>query len=215
MTTSRLRITEIFHSIQGEGLTTGAPSIFIRLTACPLRCVYCDTEYAFNGGEWMSIDEIVEKIARYDCHYITVTGGEPLAQASCIQLLISLCDLKYGVSLETSGALDISKVDPRVTIVMDIKTPASGEQGKNRLENLSYLKPQDQIKFVICNEADYAWSKDVVEKKALQKICTVLFSPVWQQVSLEDLAQWILRDQLFVRLQVQLHKVIWGDEPGR
>ena len=210
----RLRITEIFSSIQGESTTIGLPTVFIRLTGCPLRCQYCDTSYAFKGGEWMSLNEIESKVAVYNLKYVTVTGGEPLAQKACINLLTDLCDKNYNVSLETSGALDISPVDPRVVKVMDIKTPASSESEKNRWENLNYLREQDQVKFVLCNQADYQWAKKIINEHNLTNRCSVLFSPSYKQLEAKKLAEWIVKDQLDIRFQLQLHKVLWGDEPG-
>jgi len=212
---SRLRITEIFLSLQGETRTVGLPTVFIRLTGCPLRCHYCDTAYAFQGGTWFEIEEILKQTASYGVKYVTVTGGEPLAQKSCLALLNQLCDGGYEVSLETSGALDISSVDPRVIKVVDIKTPASGEVDKNLLENISHLSPQDQVKFVICNRADYEWSRDVLQKYRLPQVCDVLFSPSFTEQLPGQLADWILEDRLPVRLQIQLHKFLWGNAPGR
>jgi 7-carboxy-7-deazaguanine synthase len=211
----RLRITEIFYSLQGEAATVGLPTVFIRLTGCPLRCGYCDTEYAFQGGEWMEPGDILARVADYQPEYVTVTGGEPLAQKPCIQLLVKLCDAGYQVSLETSGALDIAAVDPRVSRVMDLKTPGSGEVGRNRLENLALLTANDQVKFVICSREDYEWARDLVCEHKLERICGVLFSPVHAQQGATELADWILEDRLPVRLQIQLHKILWGNEPGR
>ncbi len=211
----RLKITEIFFSLQGEALTAGIPTTFVRLTGCPLRCHYCDTEYAFSGGEWMSLDEIVQRVGANATRYVTVTGGEPLAQARCIDLLSQLCDAGYMVSLETSGALDVADVDARVVKVMDIKTPGSGEQKRNRLQNIDYLRAPDQVKFVICNEYDYRWSRQLVADHQLNERCEVLFSPSYQQLDARDLADWILQDALPVRLQMQLHKLLWGNQPGR
>lgn len=211
----RLRITEIFFSLQGETRTVGLPTVFIRLTGCPLRCGYCDTSYAFQGGFWLTLDEILKKVAQYNVHYVTVTGGEPLAQKSSISLLQRLCDAGYEVSLETSGALDISAVDSRVVKVVDIKTPGSLEESKNNFDNVSHLLPQDQVKFVICSHDDYEWAKEIIEKYQLTKRCEVLFSPSFEQQSASVLADWILKDQLFVRLQIQLHKFLWGNAPGR
>jgi 7-carboxy-7-deazaguanine synthase len=185
------------------------------LTGCPLRCGYCDTEYAFHGGQWMSIAEILEKVADYQSHYVTVTGGEPLAQKSCTVLLSSLCNADYEVSLETSGALDVSAVDSRVVKVMDFKTPASGEMDRNRFENLNFLRPHDQVKFVICDRKDYDWAKQCVANCDLGAKCEVLFSPSYGQLDPSQLAEWILQDHLPVRFQLQLHKVLWGEEPGR
>ncbi len=211
----RLRITEIFYSLQGEAATAGLPTVFIRLTGCPLRCGYCDTEYAFQGGEWMEQDDILARAAEYAPQYITVTGGEPLAQKPCIQLLQGLCDAGYSVSLETSGALDIAAVDPRVSRVMDLKTPGSGEAERNRLENLALLTTNDQVKFVICNREDYEWARERVREYYLDRICGVLFSPAHKQQDATELADWILADRLPVRLQIQLHKILWGNTPGR
>lgn len=212
---SRLRITEIFFSLQGETRTVGLPTVFIRLTGCPLRCGYCDTAYAFSGGTLFSIEEILEKVASYKAYYVTVTGGEPLAQKDSLKLLKQLCDQGYEVSLETSGALDISKVDPRVIKVVDIKTPGSKECDKNLFENLQHLLPHDQIKFVICNREDYEWSKKIIETYQITDQCEVLFSPSFSEQKPGELADWILQDQLPIRLQIQLHKVLWGDTPGR
>jgi len=209
-----LRITEIFYSLQGESLLCGVPTVFIRLTGCPLRCNYCDTEYAFTGGERMTMDKVTETIKQYQCHNICVTGGEPLAQKSCFELLRHLCDLGYRVSLETSGAIAIEDVDARVMKVMDLKTPNSGEMLKNRMENIQHLNSQDQVKFVICNERDYQWSKMKIEELNLNNICTVLFSPSANEQNPTELATWILEDQLDVRFQIQLHKILWGEQQG-
>lgn len=211
---SRLRLTEIFFSLQGESTTVGCPTVFIRLTGCPLRCGYCDTSYAFSGGEWNSLDQIMEQVKQYPARYITVTGGEPLAQKSCTELLARLCDEGYKVSIETSGALDISNIDSRVKRVMDLKTPASGECEKNLYQNIEYLGPNDEVKFVICNRDDYLWSKDILDKYRLSERCEVLFSPVHGEISATELADWIIQDGLAVRFQVQLHKYLWGDKPG-
>lgn len=211
---SLIRITEIFYSLQGETRTVGLPTVFIRLTGCPLRCQYCDTEYAFTGGERMPIDQILSTTDAYQPRYITVTGGEPLAQKNCLPLLKQLCDRGYEVSLETSGAIDISQVDPRVVIVMDLKTPASGEESKNRIENLAYIKASDQIKFVVCDRADYDWAKQQLDEYKLTEKSEVLFSPVHGQKMAKQLAEWILEDNLPVRFQLQLHKYLWNDEPG-
>lgn len=212
---NRLRITEIFYSLQGETRTVGLPTVFVRLTGCPLRCSYCDTAYAFQGGGWQEIDAILQQVAGYGARYVTVTGGEPLAQKACITLLSRLCDAGYEVSLETSGALDVSLVDKRVVKVVDIKTPGSKEVEKNKFENVDYLLPQDQVKFVICNRADYDWSKEILQKYQLSSRCDVLFSPSYGEQSAGDLADWILQDRLPVRLQIQLHKFLWGDAKGR
>jgi 7-carboxy-7-deazaguanine synthase len=210
----RLRITEIFYSIQGESRPTGLPTVFIRLTGCPLRCGYCDTAYAFHGGNWCSIDEIVEQARAYRTRYVCVTGGEPLAQPNCANLLRELCDAGFEVSLETSGALTIADVDRRVCVVMDIKTPGSGESARNLLENLQHLKETDQLKFVICDRLDYEWSRSFVEQHDLLACCAILFSPSQGQLAPRELAEWILADRLQVRFQVQLHKYLWGDAPG-
>ena len=211
----RLRVTEIFFSLQGETRTIGIPTVFIRLTGCPLRCGYCDTSYAFQGGEWMELDEILLMTKQFNTRFVTVTGGEPLAQKACLNLLTNLCDLGYMVSLETSGAMDISGVDQRVVTVMDIKTPGSGEVNKNLFENIRFVKKIDQVKFVICDRADYEWSKDLLSRYGLPEICEILFSPSFGQLEAGVLADWILSDQLPVRFQLQLHKLLWGDEPGR
>ncbi len=211
----QLKITEIFFSLQGEALTVGMPTTFVRLTGCPLRCHYCDTAYAFSGGGWLGLDEIMQRVGANETRYVTVTGGEPLAQACCIDLLTLLCDAGYKVSLETSGALDIANVDARVVKVMDIKTPGSGEGERNRLQNIEYLGVQDQVKFVICDENDYRWARQFVSDHQLNERCEVLFSPSYQQLEARDLADWILRDALPVRMQMQLHKLLWGDQPGR
>jgi len=210
----RLRITEIFHSIQGESRPSGFPTVFVRLTGCPLRCGYCDTAYAFSGGDWRSFASIVSEVDSYRAQYVCVTGGEPLAQPNCTDLLTMLCEADYDVSLETSGALDIKGLDPRVTVVMDIKTPGSGECSRNLLANLEHLKPSDQLKFVICSREDYEWSKEFCAEHGLFTKCSVLFSPSQGQLEPRDLAEWILEDRLRVRFQVQLHKYLWGDTPG-
>lgn len=211
----RLKLTEIFLSIQGEADSVGWPTVFVRLTGCPLRCKYCDTQYAFHGGEWFTVEQILERVAEHSARHVCVTGGEPLAQKNCLPLLRSLCDAGYHVSLETSGAIDVSDVDPRVVRVVDVKTPASGEARRNRFENLEVLRADEQVKFVICDRADFEWSRNLVREKALHHRCTVLFSPGYGQVQPRDLAQWILDERLPVRLQVQLHKYLWGDVPGR
>jgi len=212
---SRLRITEIFYSLQGETRTAGWPTIFIRLTGCPLRCSYCDTEYAFQGGDWMEIDDIVDNIQQYNTSHVTVTGGEPLAQKNCLALLARLCDLNYEVSLETSGALSVKEVDSRVSRVVDVKTPGSGESDKNLYDNFALLNQHDQLKFVICDRADYEWSKEIIEQYDLINVCVCWFSSSFEQVDGVELADWILQDQLKVRFQLQLHKILWADEPGR
>jgi len=211
----RLRITEIFLSLQGESTSVGLPTVFVRLTGCPLRCQYCDTEYAFRGGENMELDEVMREVASYQVSHVTVTGGEPLAQPACLSLLRRLCDENYKVSLETSGALDVSRVDARVSKVMDLKTPASGEEERNRYLNLDHLEPGDQVKFVICDRADYEWARHKVDEYRLAGVCEVLFSPSYGQQDATRLAEWILEDRLPVRYQLQLHKILWGDEPGR
>lgn len=212
---TRLRITEIFYSLQGEARTAGIPTIFIRLTGCPLRCGYCDTTYAFQGGEWWTLTEILEHLKKFQTRYITITGGEPLAQKACIELLTALCDESYEVSLETSGALDVSQVDPRVSKVMDLKTPGSGEEDKNLFSNIEYLSRHDQVKFVICDRNDYDWAVSVLNEYNLSSRTEVLFSPCYGQLELKQLAEWVLQDQLSVRVQTQLHKLIWGNEPGK
>lgn len=211
----QLRVTEIFFSLQGETRTVGLPTVFVRLTGCPLRCQYCDTAYAFQGGTRYEIEEIVAAVKQYPARYVTVTGGEPLAQKACLALLTRLCDEGYEVSLETSGALAVNDVDLRVSKVLDIKTPGSLEVEKNLWQNLDYLTAHDQIKFVICDEADYEWAKTVLQQRHLSTRCEVLFSPSAQQLPARQLADWIIRDQLPVRLQIQLHKYLWGDVPGR
>ena len=210
-----LRITEIFYSLQGESKTTGVPTVFIRLTGCPLRCEYCDTSYAFSGGEQRSLDNILIEVAAFKPRYITVTGGEPLAQPNCIELLTKLCDAGYRVSLETSGALDVGKVDDRVSIVMDLKTPGSKEVSRNMYSNIQLLKGKDQIKFVICDRQDYNWSVFKLREYQLdEQVDEVLFSPSVDELSPTDLADWIMQDNLPVRFQYQLHKMLWGDKPG-
>lgn len=211
----RLKITEIFLSLQGEAEAAGWPTVFVRLTGCPLRCGYCDTAYAFHGGQWWEIDDILDEVARQGVRHVCVTGGEPLAQKRCIGLLARLCDAGYDVSLETSGALDVGAVDPRVARVLDIKTPGSGEAGRNRWENLPLLTPRDQVKFVLCGREDYEWACQVVREHALAARCTVLFSPSKDQLAPRELADWIVADRLPVRFQLQLHKLLWNDEPGR
>ena len=212
---SQLRITEIFHSLQGEARDVGWPTVFVRLTGCPLRCGYCDTTYAFQGGEWLSISDILQAVAQYGTRHVCVTGGEPLAQKPCLLLLGALCRAGYEVSLETSGALDISTVDSRVVRVVDLKTPGSGEQSRNLLSNLEHLRARDQIKFVICDRADYDWAKQMMATHQLNTRCELLFSPSYGQLEARQLAQWILDDHLPVRFQMQLHKVVWGEERGR
>lgn len=212
---SSLRITEIFFSLQGETRTVGLPTVFIRLTGCPLRCQYCDTAYAFQGGTRFEIDAILAEVKKYNTKYVTVTGGEPLAQKACLALLTKLCDEGYEVSLETSGALDISGVDSRVVKVVDLKTPGSLEAHRNLWSNLAHLNAHDQVKFVICDEADYVWSTQIMRENRLDEMCQILFSPSFGQIQPGNLADWILRDQLPVRMQIQLHKFLWGDAKGR
>lgn len=212
---NRLRITEIFLSLQGEADTVGWPTVFVRLTGCPLRCQYCDTAYAFHGGQWWDIDAILAEVAHHGVRHVCVTGGEPLAQKRCLDLLRRLCDAGYLVSLETSGALDIGGVDPRVSRVVDLKTPGSGEVARNRLENIPLLAPRDQVKFVLCGREDYEWARDMVATHALDRRCQVLFSPSKGQLDARELADWIVADRLPVRFQLQLHKILWNDEPGR
>ena len=211
----RLRINEIFHSLQGEADAVGFPTVFVRLTGCPLRCGYCDTAYAFHSGEWLQIDAIIQRVQSYGAQHVCVTGGEPLAQPNCLALLAQLCDLNLQVSLETSGALDVSGVDPRVSRVIDVKTPGSGEWSRNRIENFEALSMQDQLKFVICSRQDYDWSKEFLREHGLLNRCRILFSPSYHEVAPAALAEWILEDHLPVRFQMQLHKVLWGDTPGK
>lgn len=210
-----LRITEIFCSIQGESTTAGEPTVFVRLTGCPLRCHYCDTAYAFSGGEKIAIPEIVDKVAEFGVKFVTVTGGEPLAQQECHALLVALCDAEFKVSLETSGALPIENVDPRVRTILDLKTPGSGEEQKNLLSNIEHLKPVDEIKFVICDRDDYDYALNAISKNRLTDKCQILFSPSYQQLDPKQLGQWMLEDKAPARLQLQMHKYLWGDEPGR
>lgn len=211
----RLKITEIFFSLQGEADTSGIPTVFVRLTGCPLRCQYCDTAYAFHGGAWNSIDEVLVDVARHHTRYVCVTGGEPLAQRACLTLLTRLCDQGFRVSLETSGTLDITSVDSRVVRVVDIKTPGSEECERNRLENLDDLRATDQLKFVICDRADYDWSRKFVAEHDLVGRCPILFSPSHEQLQAVELADWILADHAPVRMQIQLHKYLWGNVPGK
>lgn len=210
-----LKITEIFHSLQGEALQAGLPTVFVRLTGCPLRCTYCDSEYAFFGGEWMHFGEILAEIRKHGTPHVCVTGGEPLAQKRCGEFLVQLCDEGFDVSLETSGAVDIGLADRRVSRVMDLKTPDSGEESKNLWSNLDDLTPHDQVKFVICSRKDYQWARKQVQERKLDSYCDVLFSPAWGQVDPKELAEWILEDHLAVRFQLQLHKLLWGDVPGK
>lgn len=211
---TKLRITEIFHSLQGESTTSGLPTVFIRLTGCPLRCQYCDTSYAFSGGKHKTLDDILVETNSYQCSHVCVTGGEPLAQPGCIKLLKQLCDVGFNVSIETSGARDISQVDKRVMVVMDLKTPNSLESDKNLYENIEYLKITDQIKFVICSHNDYLWACQMMEQYNLTARAHILFSPSWGQIEPQELANWILKDRLPVRFQLQLHKILWNDAPG-
>ena len=211
----RLKITEIFLSLQGEADTAGWPTVFVRLTGCPLRCTYCDTEYAFHGGQWRDIDDIVAEVLGHGVRHVCVTGGEPLAQKRCLLLLRQLCDAGLDVSLETSGALDIGGVDPRVSRVVDLKTPGSGEMARNRLQNLPLLTARDQLKFVLCGRGDYEWARDMVVTHHLHERCMVLFSPSKSELAPRELADWIVADRLPVRFQMQLHKLLWNDEPGR
>ena len=210
-----LRITEIFHSLQGETSRVGLPTVFIRLSGCPLRCRWCDTTYSFQGGETTALDELQARVASYDTPTVCVTGGEPLAQKNCLTLLTALCDAGYSVSLETSGAYDISEVDARVSRIVDIKPPGSGESDRNRWENLGHLTQQDEVKFVLADRADYDWACDKLRKHAISTCCPVLFSPVQGELSPAQLADWILDDRVPVRMQVQLHKLLWGNVPGK
>lgn len=212
---SRIKVTETFVSIQGEADAVGWPTLFVRLTGCPLRCVYCDTQYAFHGGEWRTVAELLEIARGSGVRHVCVTGGEPLAQKSCLELLVALCDAGFRVSLETSGAMDVAPVDPRVSRVVDLKTPDSGEVARNRLANLPLLGERDQLKIVLCSRADYDWARALLSEHAAEIRSPVLFSPSWGQLEPRELAEWILADRLDVRLQVQLHKLLWGNEPGR
>ncbi|MCP5345976.1 MAG: 7-carboxy-7-deazaguanine synthase QueE [Gammaproteobacteria bacterium] len=215
MISSSLRITEIFHSLQGETSTAGRPTVFVRLTGCPLRCTYCDSAYAFSGGETLALSQILAEVNSYHCRYVTVTGGEPLAQPECLSLLRELCDHGYRVNLETGGALSTAKVDSRVIVTLDLKTPASGESHRNLEENIGFLKPVDEVKFVICDEQDYLWARARIQQyDLLERVGEVLLSPAHEQLPARQLAEWILRDGLAVRMQLQLHKLIWGDLPG-
>lgn len=210
----QLRITEVFYSLQGESTTIGIPTVFIRLTGCPLRCQYCDTAYAFKGGKMQTLEAILAQVKTYNPSHVCVTGGEPLAQPVCLDLLRHLCDAGYRVSLETSGAMDIAEVDPRVMNVMDIKTPGSAEVEKNLYSNFNYLKPEDQIKFVLCSREDYDWAKQLIAENGLTDRVIVLFSPSWNELNPSSLANWIVEDRLRVRFQIQLHKILWNDAPG-
>jgi 7-carboxy-7-deazaguanine synthase len=212
---ARLKITEIFHSIQGEGLTAGVPTVFVRLTGCPLRCSYCDTAYAFSGGEYLGVPQILERVRAFETQHVTVTGGEPLAQAGALDLLRALCDAGYAVSLETSGALDVANVDRRVVRVLDLKAPSSGECGRNLYSNLAQLQPGDQVKFVLVDRADYEWAISTARRYGIGQQASVLFSPVWGRLEPATLAEWMLADRLPYRLQLQLHKILWGEAPGR
>ncbi|HEY0747672.1 MAG TPA: 7-carboxy-7-deazaguanine synthase QueE [Steroidobacteraceae bacterium] len=211
----RLRVNEIFHSLQGEADCVGFPTVFVRLTGCPLRCQYCDTEYAFHAGDWLELEDILEKVRKIGAKYVCVTGGEPLAQPNCLKLLTRLCDAGFQVSLETSGALDVSAVDARVSRVIDVKTPGSKEVSRNRIENFQNLTALDQLKFVICSRDDYDWSRAFLQQHGLSERCRILFSPSYNQQSPTALADWILADRLPVRFQLQLHKILWGDVPGK
>jgi len=211
----KLRVHEIFYSLQGESSRIGLPTVFVRLTGCPMRCVYCDTAYAFHGGKSLELADVMLEVAQHGAHYVTVTGGEPLAQKECETLLHELCDAGYDVSLETGGAMDIGRVDPRVSVILDIKTPGSGEVEKNRWENLGLVKSKDEIKFVLCSREDYDWAKEILVEHELASKCSVLFSPVYDQVNPTQLAEWVLQDKLPVRMQVQLHKILWGEVPGK
>jgi len=211
---NQLRITEIFYSLQGESTTSGLPTVFVRLTGCPLRCTYCDTAYAFHGGKTLRMEDIQQQIAEYDCKRVCVTGGEPLAQPGCVPFMTQLCELGYQVSIETSGALDIAAIDKRVMIVMDLKTPSSNEAHRNLMTNLEHLKPQDQIKFVVGSREDYDWSRETINTYKLHETCEVLFSTSFEVLSPQTLAEWILEDKLPVRFQLQLHKYLWDDAPG-
>jgi len=215
MAEDRLRVTEVFHSIQGESTFAGRPCVFVRLTGCQMRCRWCDTEYAFHGGAWRTRAELVEEVAGYGCPLVEVTGGEPLLQPGTLPLLTDLCDRGHEVLLETGGGLDITGVDPRVRRIVDVKCPGSGEAEHNRWENLDHLRPTDEVKFVLAGQADYRWAVRVLEERRLAERCPVLFSPVAGELDPRELAEWILRDRLPVRFQLQLHKLLWGNQPGR
>jgi len=212
---NRLRISEIFFSLQGEGRRTGLPTVFVRLTGCPLRCGYCDTSYAFQGGRWMELGEVLAAVAAYPARHVCVTGGEPLAQRACPGLLSALCEAGYDVAIETSGALDVAGVDPRVARIVDVKTPGSGEAERNHWANLAVLSERDEVKFVLVDEADYHWAGAILRQYRIAERCEVLYSPAQGRLAARDLAEWILRDGLPVRMQIQLHKVLWGEEKGR
>ena len=213
--TTRVKLTEIFYSLQGEADTVGIPTVFVRLTGCPLRCQYCDTAYAFHGGEWWEQSAVLERVGSYHARYVCVTGGEPLAQKGCASLLSALADSGYRVSLETSGAMPIDTVDPRVIRVVDVKTPGSREEPRNRYDQLQLLRPEEQVKFVICDRADYEWSREQLATRQLAQRCQVLFSASHEQLPARTLADWILEDRLPVRFQIQLHKYLWGNTPGK
>lgn len=213
--TTPLRLTEVFLSLQGETSRAGLPTVFVRLSGCPLRCRWCDTTYSFQGGEAVPLTTLLARVAAYGVPTVCVTGGEPLAQKNCLPLLAALCDAGYSVSLETSGALDVSGVDSRVSRIVDIKAPDSGEAARNRWENLAHLTPRDEIKFVLANRADYEWACEVVRVRKLAQVCPILFSPVQDELSPTQLADWILADRLPLRMQVQLHKILWGSTPGK
>ena len=212
---ARLKITEIFRSLQGEADTVGIPTVFVRLTGCPLRCQYCDTAYAFHGGQWLDIDDILQRVQALNTRHVCVSGGEPLAQKACLELMTRLCDAGLRVSLETSGAMSLDGVDPRVVRVVDVKTPASGEEARNRYDELQRLESKDLVKFVVCDRSDYEWSRAKLAELALAERCTVLFSPSHEQLPARELADWVLQDQLPVRFQIQLHKYLWGNTPGK
>jgi len=212
---STLRLTEVFLSLQGETSRAGLPTVFVRLAGCPLRCRWCDTTYSFQGGETVTLASLLARVADYGVPTVCVTGGEPLAQKNCLPLLTALCDAGYSVSLETSGALDVGQVDPRVSRIVDVKPPGSGEADRNRWENLAHLTPHDEIKFVLADRSDYEWAREVMQAQKLAQVCPVLFSPVQGELPPAELAEWILADRLPVRMQVQLHKVLWGNKPGK
>ena len=212
---TRLKITEIFRSLQGEADTAGIATVFVRLTGCPLRCRYCDTAYAFHGGEWLTLEQVVQQVAAFETRHVCVTGGEPLAQKGCAQLIARLCDLGLRVSVETGGAMPLQGLDPRAVLVVDVKTPESGEEGRNRYGELQRLRSTDLVKFVVCSRADYEWSRAKLRELKLAEHCTVLFSPSHEQLPARELADWVLEDQLPVRFQIQLHKYLWGNVPGK